>query len=66
MDRQTLNPTEEMAPTFSLAGPFRFPMRVDPDGAAAQKGIATGDVPDLITIDNPVVASFATRMRWKT
>ena len=30
------------------------------------KGIATGDVPDLITIDNPVVASFATRMRWKT
>jgi multiple sugar transport system substrate-binding protein len=23
------------------------------------KGIATGDVPDLITIDNPVVASFA-------
>ncbi len=25
------------------------------------KGIATGDVPDLITIDNPVVASFATQ-----
>jgi multiple sugar transport system substrate-binding protein len=25
------------------------------------KGIATGDVPDLITIDNPVVASFASQ-----
>ena len=25
------------------------------------RGIATGDVPDLITIDNPVVASFATQ-----
>jgi multiple sugar transport system substrate-binding protein len=25
------------------------------------KGIATGEVPDLITIDNPVVASFATQ-----
>ena len=25
------------------------------------KGIATGDVPDLITIDNPTVASFATQ-----
>ena len=23
------------------------------------KGIATGDVPDLITVDNPTVASFA-------
>ncbi|WP_342363674.1 ABC transporter substrate-binding protein [Terrarubrum flagellatum] len=25
------------------------------------KGIATGDVPDLVTIDNPVVASFASQ-----
>ena len=25
------------------------------------KGIATGDVPDLITIDNPTTASFATQ-----
>ena len=41
---------------------MQLDLRFIPFGQLAQqfiKGIATGDVPDLITIDNPVVANFA-------
>jgi len=68
VDPQTLNPTEEMAPSFSLSGPFRFPMRVDPQGAAPSSVIrpvivhATLDSQDGNVMDAEVVQSSDTRL----
>jgi hypothetical protein len=34
-DAKALAPTEEMIPSSPLSGPYRFPMRVDPEGQAS-------------------------------
>jgi hypothetical protein len=39
VDPEALNPTEELGPSFSLSGPYRFPMRVDPEGSASSSVI---------------------------
>jgi hypothetical protein len=60
---EALNPTEEMGPSFSLAGPYRFPMRVDPQGATPSSVIrpvivhATLDSQDGNVMDAEVVQS---------
>ena len=65
---ESLEPTEDMGPSFALSGPFRFPMRVDPQGAAPSSVIqpvivhATLDSQDGNVMDAEVVQSSDTRL----
>ena len=60
---ETLNPAQELSPSFTLSGPYRFPMRVDPDGVASSSLIrpvivhATLDSQDGNVLDAEVVQS---------
>jgi hypothetical protein len=68
VNAETLVPGQEMSPSFLLSGPFRFPMRVDPEGVAASSVIrpvivhATLDSQDGNVMDAEVVESSDTKL----
>jgi hypothetical protein len=63
VDPATLSPTQEMSPSFTLSGPYRFPMRVDPQGGTSSSLIrpvivhATLDSQEGNVMDAEVVES---------
>jgi hypothetical protein len=68
VNAQTLAAGQEMSPSFLLSGPFRFPMRVDPEGGTSSSVIrpvivhATLDSQDGVVMDAEVVESSDTRL----